>query len=97
MDLLHERYRGPSSEKIPWIQDPLLGGPHQDLLWRRTGYRVSSLIDRGSCISLCVHGSSACVIILVGLSVSLVFPFVISPRVVRVHRGICSFRERLAI
>ena len=35
---------------------------------------VSSVVDFGSCIFLCIHGSSACVIILVGLSVLLCSP-----------------------
>ena len=88
-DLLHERDRGPSSEKIHLDSRP----PHgEDWL-----PFVSSLVDFGSCISLCVHGSSTCVIILVGLNVCLVFPFVISPRVLRVLRGIRSFHERSAI
>ena len=43
------------------------------------------------------RGSSTCVIVLVGLSDSLVISPRVSLRVLRVHRGIRSFREISAI
>ena len=55
-------------------QNPLLGSPLKTSSRRRPLPLVSSVIDFGSCISLCVHGSSACTIILVGLSVLLCSP-----------------------
>ena len=64
---------------------PPLGWPHQDLLTEKNRLPfVSSFVDRGSCISLCIPGSSTCVIVLVGLSDSLVSSPRLSPRVLRV-------------
>ena len=58
---------------------------------------VSSLVDYGSCISLCFEDLAYVRPNLVGLSDSLVFSPHVSPRVPRVPRGILSFRERSAI
>ena len=63
---IHLGFKTPHG-KIPlWIQDLLTEKNRLPL--------VSSVVDFGSFISLCVHGSSACVIILVGLSVLLCPP-----------------------
>ena len=64
-----------SSEKIPLDSRPPYGEEHQDLLTEKTGYPCIVL----SCswivyLLLCIRGSSACVIILVGLSVLLCSP-----------------------
>ena len=100
MDLLHERDRGPSTEKIPLDSRPPLGWPHQDLLTEKNRLPyVSSLVDRGSCISfvfldLAHVWSYSC-----WLSVSLVFPRDfprVLPRVLCVPRRILSKSERSA-
>ena len=43
-----------STEKIPLDSRPPFGEELQDLLTEKTGYRVSSLVDCGSCILLYV-------------------------------------------
>ena len=58
--------------KTPHVKIPLW---IQDLLTKKNRLPLaSSVVDFGSCIFLCVHGPSACVIILVGLSVLLCSP-----------------------
>ena len=64
--------------KIDLDSRPPHGEDHQDLLTEKIVQLVSSLVVNGSCIFLCVHGSSICVTISCWFSDSLVFPLVIS-------------------
>lgn len=98
-DLLHERDRGPSTEKIPLDSRPPHGeDPHQDLLTEKNRLPLyRPLLDLDIVSHLCVHRSSACVIYSCWLSdfsrVSLMFPLVFFVFLF----GIRSFHERSAI
>ena len=83
----------PLRRRSLWIHDLLAEKNIKTSSRRRPATFVSSVVDFGSCIFLCVHGSSACVIILVGFSVSLVFPLMIP--LVSPSCSSCSSRDPL--